>query len=250
MNALVSIEPTRYTIFSPQARAKFLDHLSINGNVRLACKVAGVSSQTAYRARRKHPELAQLWDAALVSARSHAEDVLANRALDGTEETVFYHGEEVATRIRYDSRLLLAHLARLDRMAERADVTATLPVFDEAIAALEEGREVADILPQDSAPCAPSRRISAQEKEAQEQAEREASWAYDERVRLMERARPEDAPLIEEMNDDPGYDLEVVQLEAFEEGLDEWWTIRDEYELDERLEARDLALEGNEETEC
>ena len=62
----------------------------------------------------------------------------------------------------------------------------------------------------------------------------------------MERARPEDAPRIEEMNDDPLYDLEMVQLEAFEEGLDEWWTIKDEYELDERLEERDSELNGAE----
>ena len=53
-----------------------------------------------------------------MSSRAHAEEVLADRALNGVEETVFYHGEEVATRTRYDARLLLAHLARLDAKAE------------------------------------------------------------------------------------------------------------------------------------
>jgi len=44
--------------------------------------------------------------------------VLADRALNGTQEVVFYHGEEVATRTRFDSRLLLAHLGRLDALGQ------------------------------------------------------------------------------------------------------------------------------------
>ncbi len=127
------------TIFTPRRRAKFCDHLANHGNVRLAAKAAGVSPQTAYRARRSCADLAACWDAALVLARDVAEQVLADRALNGVEEAVFYHGEEVARRRRYDSRLLLAHLARLDRQAEREEAQALAGQFDDALVKLEAG---------------------------------------------------------------------------------------------------------------
>lgn len=130
------------TVFTPRRRAKFCDQLAHHGNVRLAAKAAGVSPQTAYRARRSCPDLAACWDAALVLARDVAEQVLADRALNGVEEAVYYHGEEVATRRRYDSRLLLAHLARLDRQAEREEAQALAGQFDDALVKLEAGERV------------------------------------------------------------------------------------------------------------
>ena len=234
-----SAEGARHTIFSPQAQAKFLDHLSTNGNVRLACKAAGVSAQTAYRARRKSLALAQSWDAALLSARTHAETVLAERALSGTEESVFYHGEEVATRIRYDSRLLLVHLARLDRLEERAEVTAALAGLDDAIEALERGEELAEIgtgdswapasagaqeLPLDSVPCVPSCRAPEEICE-------------DERLDAMHAARPEGALKPYQLGNsmDETGEIEALQLEAFEAGVPEWWLIIDEDALDRAL---------------
>ena len=99
--------------FSREAQADFLDALAQGGNVRAACAAAGISRSTAYRMRRACGRFEQLWDAALLVARTQVEAVLADRALNGVEETIFYHGEAVATRRRYDARLLLAHLARL-----------------------------------------------------------------------------------------------------------------------------------------
>ena len=142
MNALVPME--RHTIFSPRHQTAFLENLSLNGNVRLACRAARVSPQTAYRARRSSPALARAWDAALLAARHVAEEVLADRALNGVEEAVFYHGEEIATHRRYDSRLLLAHLARLDKLAEREDIAAALPLLDEQIEGLRRGEALAE----------------------------------------------------------------------------------------------------------
>jgi len=105
-------------LLTPRKQAAFCKALAGHGNVRLACRAVSVSPQTAYRARRASAQFRQCWDAALVIAREQVEQVLADRAINGVEEKVFYHGEEVATRRRYDSRLLLAHLARLDRNAE------------------------------------------------------------------------------------------------------------------------------------
>ncbi len=152
----------RYSIFSPQAQGAFLENLAHSGNVRLACKVARVSPQTAYRARRRSAALARAWDAALLSARHNAEEVLADRALNGWEEAVFYHGEEVAVRRRYSDRLLLAHLARLDRLAERADVADALAALDDQIEALQRGEELPEPPPENldhnPVPCVPSGR--------------------------------------------------------------------------------------------
>jgi hypothetical protein len=122
--------------FTPRRRLLFCEHLSASGNVRLACASLCVSPQTAYKARRRDAAFALAWDAAMALARDHAEAVLADQALNGVEEPVFYHGEEVARRRRYDSRLLLAHLARLDKRCERPEVEDAAARFDELLAML------------------------------------------------------------------------------------------------------------------
>ena len=119
--------------FTPARRAHFAEVLSRHGNVRLACAALRISPETAYKARRRDGAFAAAWDAALVLALRHAEAVLADRALNGVEEAVFYHGEEVARR-RYDSRLLLAHIARLDARAADAAQAGLAARFDEQLA--------------------------------------------------------------------------------------------------------------------
>ena len=128
--------------FTSEVRRVFLEALSVVGSVRSAAKRARVSHQTVYRARRACPAFRRCWDAALLHALPRAEDVLATRAIDGVEETVFYHGEEVAKRRRYDPRLLLAHIGRLDRLAARSDVAALADDFDDALDALAAGEDL------------------------------------------------------------------------------------------------------------
>ena len=164
MNALTTIhtaapDTERHIVFSPQRQAEFLQSLQLLGNVRLAARAARVSAQTAYRARRGSAAFAQMWDAALLAARAHAEQVLADRALNGWEEAVFYHGEEVARRRRYSDRLLLAHLARLDRLEAQPAIAAGLAGLDAAIERLAGGAALAEPdLCEDCVPPVPSRR--------------------------------------------------------------------------------------------
>ena len=119
-------------------KVRFLHHLSEKGDVRAACARVGMSRQSAYVLRRRDAAFAQGWQAALVLARGHAEEVLATRALDGVEEAVWFRGELVGKRQRYDTRLLLAHLARLDRLAgdDESAVQALAGRFDEALAVI------------------------------------------------------------------------------------------------------------------
>src|SRR5207253_599098 len=51
-------------------------------------------------------------------ARKRVADIAGDRALEGVVEEVWFRGELVGHRRRYDSRLLLAHLARLDKLVE------------------------------------------------------------------------------------------------------------------------------------
>ncbi|WP_198143496.1 hypothetical protein [Altererythrobacter epoxidivorans] len=228
-------EGARYSIFNSRAQGAFLDSLAQYGNVRLACRAGRVSPQTAYRARRTRPAFAALWDAALLSARTRAEEVLADRALNGVEEQVFYHGEEVATRRRYDSRLLLAHLARLDRLAERAEVGAATALLDDAIDALRRGEELPHALPekepQDSVPCVPSGRNSPPCKPPVET----PSETLDTRLDAMEAARPAHAlPPHQLCSGVAEVDaLEALQLAAFEAGYPQWYELREAEEWEE-----------------
>lgn len=78
----------------------------------------------------------------MLSARVHAEEVLADRAINGVEEVVYYHGQEVATRRRFDARLLLAHLARLDRLEGDGYVAEVAEDFDRALSRFQRGDPV------------------------------------------------------------------------------------------------------------
>ena len=263
--ALVPV--TRHTIFSPRAQGDFLENLSTNGNVRLACRAARVSPQTAYRARRRHSTFARAWDAALLSARSHAEEVLADRALNGWEEAVFYHGEEIATRRRYSDRLLLAHLARLDRLEERAEVTGTLPLLDDQIDALRrgEGLDASPFVLRQAQHERGSAHSSAQgergrtkksahaepvevcAEDAMEIADKDTVPcvpssrtlpdnlpSLDERLEAMDAARPHGEQLPHQLGD--ADEVEWLQLAAFESGIDQWWLIHTPETLEKVLE--------------
>lgn len=122
--------------FSPAKKVRFAELLAESGNVRHACAVTGISRHTAYKARRRDGVLAQAWDAALALAAEHVDAVLAERALEGVEEPVFWKGELVGTRRRYDNRLLLAHLARLEAHAAHRPVALAAGRFDELLARL------------------------------------------------------------------------------------------------------------------
>ncbi len=130
--------------FDITARIRFLDCLATTGNVRSAAARVGVSRETAYRARRRDGKFSDLWDAALIHARHAAEAELATRALDGVPVPVYARGEHVATWHRQDTRLLLAHLGRLDaRVADDKAAAARARDFDRRLAAMA-GHEAPD----------------------------------------------------------------------------------------------------------
>ncbi len=240
---------------TPARRAAFLENLRLYGNVRLACRAASLSPQTAYRARQAEPRFLDEWDAALVIARTHVESILADRAISGVTEKVFYHGEEVATRTRYDSRLPLAHLARLDRLAERIDqkeaeearlrtqsqtrstygcdqhqsraageCKGALSSSSEAVGRQKCPPELMRGKP--SGPDGPRPALEGVNKQKPQNTQSPSNPPIPEleqRLMAMEAERPITARAVHQF-DDPG-EADAAQLCAFEAGLEKWWAV-------------------------
>jgi hypothetical protein len=234
--------------FDRERQVAFLEALAEGGAVRRAAARAGVSHMTAYRARRASAPFRRAWDAALLAARALAEDVLATRAIDGVEEEVWYHGEVIATRRRYDARLLLAHLARLDRLCADARTEAFAGDFDAALARFAQGEEaVPDMAGGAEGVFAPGQCNNCNMPEAEELAEEEAEEACPDcggrcldpdadltqadcqwlgnRLDRMDAARPRGA---RRPGGFPGHtadEVEMEQLAAFEAGAERWWLV-------------------------
>ena len=130
------------TQFVPERQVAFLEALATTGSVRTAARRVKVSHQTCYRARRNSAAFGRAWDAALVVARGAAEAKLADCAMEGIEEEVWYHGEMVGTRRRMSDRLLLAHLGRLDRMRKDERIEALAEDFDGLLTRMRRGEAI------------------------------------------------------------------------------------------------------------
>ncbi|MDB5725306.1 MAG: hypothetical protein JWQ16_2060 [Novosphingobium sp.] len=108
--------------FAPVPRAKersdgwkadvqyaFIEALAETGSVRTACAIVHRSDHGAYMLRR-HPEAEEFraaWDAALDIGLRRIEDVAMDRALNGVDVPIIYHGENRGSRKVYNDRLLM-----------------------------------------------------------------------------------------------------------------------------------------------
>ena len=227
------------TEFTRDRQVTFLENLSVTGSVRSAASAAQVSHQTAYRARRATAAFRTAWEAALVVARAAAADTLACRAIDGVTEPVFYHGEEIATRTRYSDRLLLAHLARLDRLVEDPRANAFAEDWNEAIGRFERGEE--QPLPQSAqgpenfspGPCNTRSMSPADWQDFEDEDEEDDGVDWEDPVACdaelariaaaMEADRPADAPRLD--LDDPDDEVGSAQFDAFVKGVPGWWLV-------------------------
>jgi hypothetical protein len=194
MSPFVSSDPAvRADGWSPERKLRFLSRLAACGNVRAASAAVGMSRDAAYVLRRRDALFARGWAAALLLARESSVDVLADMATEGIEEEVWNRGEMVGTRRRFDARLLLAHIARLDKQVENAGIEAGMDAarFDAILAAIA-GAEVPSELRDEHDEVALGREcaVEAAADEAREAAE--AAWA--ERLAAAENADEDGAP--------------------------------------------------------
>jgi hypothetical protein len=110
----------------PRQRA-FLEYFAQSGSVSRAAAHVGVSPRAAYALRHRRDGLlfAVGWGAAVLLARLRLADLLLERAIDGVEEVAVRtataeDGSAEIRRRKYDGRLGMALLTRLDRMAGEA----------------------------------------------------------------------------------------------------------------------------------
>lgn len=113
--------------WSGEKQAVFLQALAEGLSVDQACRLVGLSKQSAYafRLSRKGAQFTIGWQAAVLHARDTLADTLMERAFHGTIETITRADGSEVERHRHDNRLGMAMLARLDRLADKAAKEAT-----------------------------------------------------------------------------------------------------------------------------
>ncbi|HEY0013968.1 MAG TPA: hypothetical protein VGB79_14090 [Allosphingosinicella sp.] len=135
----------RHDGWSPEKMRLFLECFAECGVVVEACQAAGMSARAAYNLRDRDPLFAAGWDAAAVKARAPLADEAYSRARNGVVERIYRDGVVVAERHRYDNRLTMAVLTRLDSRLDRAEAQgaphlALAARWDDYLAALGEDR--------------------------------------------------------------------------------------------------------------
>ncbi len=110
---------TRRDGFTAVRKQKFLGALGRTGCVRDACRVAGISSTTAYRHAKKDPEFRAAWDRAHARSLETLEAAAFQRAVEGVDEPVVHGGKVVTTRKKYSDPLLRDLIVRATEAAAR-----------------------------------------------------------------------------------------------------------------------------------
>lgn len=121
------------------AKVRFLDTLARTGNLAVAYDVSGVSHHRLNVLRKDDAEFAELWDRAIEAGIDTLESEAIHRALEGIEEVVYYHGEQIGTVRRYSDGLLIFLLKALrpekygdnPKVKEDESVTELLREIDE-----------------------------------------------------------------------------------------------------------------------
>jgi hypothetical protein len=144
----------RHDGWTPERQVAFLEALAACGVVMDACKQAGLSAQSAYafRNRRSGRAFGTAWDAVLIHrARGRLSDELLSRSINGCIEAIHQNGEITGERHRFDNRLSMAVLTRLDRLAEKEghraeQLRAVSEDLDDFLDCVESGGDADDFI--------------------------------------------------------------------------------------------------------
>ncbi len=141
----------RHDGFTVAKEQLFLRTLADTGVIADACRATGISRRAAYDRRKSASgrAFALAWDAALLISRNPLGDDVLSRARHGVIDRVYRNGELVAERHRYDNRLTMAVLTRLDRVAEGHGenapvIRAVAQEFDQFLDLLPQGLQAAE----------------------------------------------------------------------------------------------------------
>ncbi|KQO12975.1 hypothetical protein [Sphingomonas sp. Leaf242] len=111
--------------WSPERQRGFLERIAEGATVDEATASVGLSPRAAYSLRRRASGAAFAlgWDAAKLVARPIVAEALFCRAMVGQIERLTKPDGDVIERHRFDNRLAMSLLARLDRHAEESETT-------------------------------------------------------------------------------------------------------------------------------
>jgi hypothetical protein len=106
--------------WTPQCQRAFLEELACTGSVLRSARHVAKSPRSAYdlRFRRDGAAFRLGWDAAILVSRDVVQDMLMDRAVNGYEEVTTKIDDGTVMRGRFDNRLGMGLLGRLDRMAD------------------------------------------------------------------------------------------------------------------------------------
>ncbi len=130
---------------------RFLRAIAEGATVGQACRLVGLTQQSAYafRLSARGAQFRLGWEAARLHARDTLADALMERALHGTIETITRSDGSEVERHRFDDRLGMAMLNRLDRLADKA---ANETTHAAARLVAQELEAYLDLLGQDAGP--------------------------------------------------------------------------------------------------
>lgn len=147
-----STRTIRHDGLTPDRQAQFLAALAATGNVSDAAAAAGVSRTALYRFRNSAEGAAfqARWGEALQEAVSELADIAFGRARNGVSEPVWYKGEKIGERIRYNDRLLMFMLRAHDPATyappPRPSPSIRPAALTRRIASPEAGPDIAPVL--------------------------------------------------------------------------------------------------------
>ena len=106
----------RHDGWTPERQVGFIQALSECGCVDAACRRVGISTTAAYELRRRveAQSFRIAWDLALDHAIQRLSDAAYSRAIHGVAQPVFYKGEQIGERRKYDERLTMFMLRYRD----------------------------------------------------------------------------------------------------------------------------------------
>ena len=111
----------RHDGWTAQRQRRFIEALAQTGCVAEAARAAQMSLDACYKLRRRPnaQEFRRAWEQALDLACELLEDLAMTRAIEGTEQPVYYFGEQFGMRRVYNDRLVMFLLRnrRADRFA-------------------------------------------------------------------------------------------------------------------------------------
>ncbi|VWX56117.1 conserved hypothetical protein [Sphingorhabdus sp. 109] len=185
-----------------EARKKtFLAVLRESGCVADACRVAGISTTSAYRLRRRDPAMAELWDAALADGLRGLVAVAHEHATIGKETVIYRGGAEVERRVAPSDSLMALLIKRGDlggRIGSRtADQVITWEEWQDGVRFDAEGKKIDEREEAEQVRASLDRKLDAMRRGflARDAREREAEnarlHAAEERIRAAEQRAAE-----------------------------------------------------------